>query len=97
MVDPDDIRWVYGGGFVRLTLCGGPTVSGHAASDPEDAKVLRLDGLASEGDGGMSQFSLRLQPGDIEAIEAIQSAPLYADPNGTDVAMPAAFWPDPLA
>lgn len=89
----DDIfEQVRRGGFARIQLRGGPLVSGYAATDPEDARFVRLDGLLREDDGGLSPFSLRFTTDDVESIEALADPPRFRDADGSSVVMPASFW-----
>jgi hypothetical protein len=93
MANPDAFRLASAGGFVRLTLRGGPTVSGYGAADPDDPSYLRFDTLAPEDDGTLSQISLRLRAGDIDAIQPLAAAPVFPGPEGSVVVLSAALWP----
>ena len=82
------------GNFAALTLNGGMTISGYAGEDPDRAGVLRIDGLALEDDGSVSQFSLRLEQSQIQAATVLNGAPTVSDGVDRIHRMRAAFWAD---
>jgi hypothetical protein len=90
----DVIQQARRGGFARIKLRGGPTISGYAGTDPHNPRFLRLDSFVAEDDGSLSQVSLRLTTGDVETVEVLADAPRFRNRDGTPVVMPASFWPE---
>lgn len=80
------------GSFACVHLRGGPVISGYAATDPEDARFVRLDSLVSEDDGSLSQISLRLSADNIESVKVLSDAPRFRNADGLTVVMPASLW-----
>jgi hypothetical protein len=77
-----------------VKLAGGPTIEGYATRDTDDLQLLRVDGLALEDDGSVSQFSLRLELTQIEAVLVLPNAREFTDSGGTVHRMQAALWPN---
>jgi hypothetical protein len=73
---------------------GDLVIDGYAASDPEDARFLRIDSLVAEDDGSLSQLSLRLLPSQVRGVQPLDYPPRFQDEQGAMVVMPASFWPD---
>ena len=94
MIDEKTIEDVRKGQFARVQLRGGPAIDGFAAADPSDARFLRVDTLAPEGDGSLSQVSLRLLPADMTSLEVLAGPPHFKDVDGSAVVMPASLWPE---
>ncbi|MGH7982690.1 MAG: hypothetical protein ACREFF_06030 [Candidatus Udaeobacter sp.] len=91
MMSADEFNRLAAGQFVSVKLAGGPTVEGYAARDPDDPQRLRVNGLALEDDGSVSQFSLQLEQSQIEAVAVLSNAPEVTDSQGRVHRMPAAF------
>jgi len=92
MINEKTIEDVRRGRFARVQLSGGPAIDGFAAADPSDSRFLRVDSLAAEDDGSLSQISLRLLPAGMASVEVLADAPRFQEADGSVVVMPASFW-----
>ena len=80
------------GHFAALTLEGGPTIQGYAGGDPAHANCIRVDGLALEDDGTVSQFSLCLERSQIQTANLLPETPTITDFGGIVHCMRPGFW-----
>jgi len=93
MISADEFDRLVAGQFVSMKVAGGPTIEGFAARDRDDRRLIRVDGLALENDGSVSEFSLRLERLHIEAVVVLLSAPEVRYSQGTVHCVQAALWP----
>jgi hypothetical protein len=93
---PPVMRRLRQGGFAHVALHDGTVVEGYAASDPDDAEFVRIDGLGiHHRTGNLDRFALRLAPKEIKTAEPLDAAPRLRLRDGTTLVMPAEFWSDP--
>lgn len=94
MIDQAQYQKLKQGCFTSVKLNNGPNLSGFAAQDLEEPRLVRLDGMIENEDGFLAQFALRLEEKDIEAVKLLSSAPIFTDRAGNQTTMTASFWPD---
>ena len=92
MISSQEFDRICAGHFAALTLEGGLTLQGYAARDLADGELIRVDGLAAEEDGSISQFSLRLERSQVQAASLLPEPPAVTDSAGTVHRMQSAFW-----
>jgi hypothetical protein len=80
------------GRFVALTLEGGPTLAGLRRARSRSHTIIRVDGLATEDDGTISQFSLRLERFQIQAASILPRPSVISDAEGQVYRMGSGFW-----
>jgi len=92
MISIQEFDHLCAGHFAALTLESGITLHGYAGRDLADVKFIRVDGLVTEDDGTVGQFSVRLERSQIQQASILTEAPVATASDGTVHRMRSAFW-----